>query len=343
MPAPPAHRSHSQNILPAHRSNVDHVLEHLRKGGKLRKKDNHLWPYLNATRWVPLSIDPFICFTWIFHAGIYQEPENPSNEPFTDEDHAMFDCIIMLVPTFPKLIKSFESDPDLFDVFIKQLSSAAATARQEDTAALKNRILGYIHLDMLNGVLKPPLTSAHAKSLRGFNHPEIARLLCPIKQLGEFDADPNAFMDQVKDGQIKIKAKDWPAFVYSADGEFDPEDVSNGLMRGYVGIHAFCCIFTGPSSVVTGHCQATKLSKVQAHGLTQATGRTIAYAFVQVRMALCASSEWSQHDDYFDHGAFFNISLASSRLTPWIHGLLRPWSGSPSSQSQPSPTEEKEA
>ncbi|TFK31267.1 hypothetical protein BDQ12DRAFT_729703 [Crucibulum laeve] len=152
---------------------------------------------------------------------------------FMDEDRSMFKCIAVLVPTFPEVIGSFEKDPDQFDMFIEQLSSAAAAACQEDTAAFKNRILSYIPLDMLNRVLQPPLTSAHAKSLQGFNHLQIARLLCPIKWLEKFNNDPNAFMEQVKDGQIKIKAKDWPAFVYSADVEFDPEDVSNGLMRGY--------------------------------------------------------------------------------------------------------------
>ena len=36
----------------------------------------------------------------------------------------------------------------------------------------------------------PPITNEKSKSDRGFNHPMTARLLCPQKLIGEYDADP---------------------------------------------------------------------------------------------------------------------------------------------------------
>jgi len=43
-------------------------------------------------------------------------------------------------------------------------------------------------------------------------------------------------------------------------------------------------IFTGPSSALGTPTRATKDPKAVIHGLTAATGRTIAYAAVQVRL-----------------------------------------------------------
>jgi hypothetical protein len=36
----------------------------------------------------------------------------------------------------------------------------------------------------------PPLVKHHGKMARGWNHPQAARLLCPMRMLSTFDADP---------------------------------------------------------------------------------------------------------------------------------------------------------
>jgi hypothetical protein len=36
----------------------------------------------------------------------------------------------------------------------------------------------------------PPLVKHHGKLARGWNHPQTARLLCPMRMLSTFDADP---------------------------------------------------------------------------------------------------------------------------------------------------------
>ena len=41
--------------------------------------------------------------------------------------------------------------------------------------------------------LVPVIPKTDDKSLRGFNHHQIARLLCPGKKLSDFDMDPKRF------------------------------------------------------------------------------------------------------------------------------------------------------
>jgi hypothetical protein len=106
-------------------------------------------------------------------------------------------------------------------------------------------------------------------------------------------------MAKVNDGTIRIRAAEWPAFLYDQKIKYNPEYEDTGLFRGYVLVRVCCSllfnicvltlrkafrhIFTGPSSAIRGHRDATKPSKAQMHGLTAVTGRTIAYAAVQVR------------------------------------------------------------
>ena len=108
-----------------------------------------------------------------------------------------------------------------------------------------------------------------------------------------------AFRTKVNDGTIEIWASDWPWFMYNNNEPLDPEEKDKGLCRGYILVwvnifwlaktflpssrwQVFRHIFTGPSSAITGTRSGTKPSKSQIRGLTQVTGRTIAYAAVQV-------------------------------------------------------------
>jgi hypothetical protein len=44
--------------------------------------------------------------------------------------------------------------------------------------------------DFEQDTLTPPIPKSKMKSDRGFNHPVIARMLCPRAVLNEFDEDP---------------------------------------------------------------------------------------------------------------------------------------------------------
>ena len=68
-----------------------------------------------------------------------------------------------------------------------------------DLGAVKHVCLTYVPLDMQDKdqALVPSIPKTEDKSSRGFNHPQIARLLCPCKRLSEFDADPERFVCHV--------------------------------------------------------------------------------------------------------------------------------------------------
>ena len=65
-----------------------------------------------------------------------------------------------------------------------------ASGCQEDTSSLKHGCIFYIIRDPTMMAVSPPITRDHLKSFRGFNHPAIAQLLCPINLLEDFDTAP---------------------------------------------------------------------------------------------------------------------------------------------------------
>jgi hypothetical protein len=53
---------------------------------------------------------------------------------------------------------------------------------------------GLEYLEQKLGMLKPPISASRPKAdVRGFNHPMIARLLCPVDYLSSFDDDPKGY------------------------------------------------------------------------------------------------------------------------------------------------------
>ena len=88
-------------------------------------------------------------------------------------------------------------------------------------------------------------------------------------------------MDRVKDGSIQITDKDLPSFLYESETAYDEENEDMGLFRGFLLVRVYRHIFTGPSSAMNPTVKVNK-SKARKFKLTEVTGRTIAYASVQV-------------------------------------------------------------
>jgi len=76
-----------------------------------------------------------------------------------------------------------------------QLNRAAGAARSEDAASLLVAGLEYIAYDRPDRHIDPPISSRAKKvEARGFNHPILGRLLCPIDYIAFFDEDPNGYV-----------------------------------------------------------------------------------------------------------------------------------------------------
>ena len=63
--------------------------------------------------------------------------------------------------------------------------------RSLDLASVKHKGMKYVPLDMTNkaDALDPPIPEVEDKSMRGIFHPELARFLCPRRDLEEYDED----------------------------------------------------------------------------------------------------------------------------------------------------------
>lgn len=70
------------------------------------------------------------------------------------------------------------------------MESAANAAHCDDTGSLKHTGLQYMLSDPAKDRFDPPILKSHSKALRGWNHPQTARLLCPARDITEFDMDP---------------------------------------------------------------------------------------------------------------------------------------------------------
>lgn len=88
-------------------------------------------------------------------------------------------------------------------------------------------------------------------------------------------------MDRVRDGSIQITDEDLPSFLYESETAYDEENEDMGLFRGFLLVRVYRHIFTGPSSAMNPTVKVNK-SKARKFKLTEVTGRTIAYASVQV-------------------------------------------------------------
>jgi len=114
-----------------------------------------------------------------------------------------------------------------------------------DLGALKH--VGLTYLKANRAPLDPPIGKKEDKSDRGFNHPQIAWMLCPCKKLVSFDEDPDVqvptssltqlltcyrIMEALQDGLINTSASNWPTIFYE-DNVYDPDDRLKGLFCGH--------------------------------------------------------------------------------------------------------------
>ncbi|KAF8802004.1 hypothetical protein BYT27DRAFT_7261445 [Phlegmacium glaucopus] len=259
-------------------------------------------PYVHMARWLPSAISPFADVDVIFYAGALHLN---GSEPETDEDAEsirLFNIVLQLCPKLKKVIKSFNGDEDLMKDFLRILSTASSNAQTEDTGVLKPIIADYINLDPSEPVVKAPKN----KSDRGFKHKKMARLLCPLSRLEEFDADPDGFMAGVLCGDIAIYSSRYPSYLYPEGAVFDRQDAGNGLFRGEYFLKVFRTIYTGSSSAIDRFRRASKPSKAELHGMERVTGRAVAYAAVQAYFAICGIEAWSSNlrDGYFNLVSF---------------------------------------
>ena len=118
-------------------------------------------------------------------------------------------------------------------------------------------------------------------------------------------------VEKIRDQEIPASSREWPSFLYDAKQPWDPDDINKGLLRGHFLLRVcsrlhlwfqyyhtptlysqvYLHIFIAPSAAARNRYstvsaqtekQGVKHGNAQIHGIKRVTGRTIAYAAVQV-------------------------------------------------------------
>ncbi|KAG1739627.1 hypothetical protein EDD22DRAFT_737809, partial [Suillus occidentalis] len=110
--------------------------------------------------------------------------------------------------------------------------------RSEDASRLKCRMGSYAAPLPDKQVVQPVIAEdSKSCSRMGFNHPELAKMLCPVKYLADYIKDPAGTTKKIQSGTLKVTAALWPAYLYPGEkpGQyFNPDDIIEGLFRGFL-------------------------------------------------------------------------------------------------------------
>lgn len=209
------------------------------------------------------------------------------------------------------------------------MENAANSARCDDTGSLKHNGLQYLLKDPAKDRFDPPILKTHGKAVRGWNHTTTARLLCPARDILEFDEDPHAYMDRVKSGQKKITSKQWPSMFYDMS-LYNPRNKKLGFLRGHAIVQGWRHIFTGPMSALSKERthRSSKPAKGKKHHLTEPGPRNIMYAAIQIYFVACNAESWTPEvgtmnlDDLY----YTAVDLLETHADEqWVKDLIQFW------------------
>ncbi|KAG0692833.1 hypothetical protein DFH29DRAFT_817054 [Suillus ampliporus] len=111
--------------------------------------------------------------------------------------------------------------------------------RSEDASHLKPFIGNYAVAQPGVKGLEPPIFSENKKShaRMGVHHPQLVGMLCPVKQVNTYHADPKKVQEQLQNSEIRMSTGAWPALAYPGDPpgiDFDIEDIQEGFLKGHI-------------------------------------------------------------------------------------------------------------
>ncbi|THU97283.1 hypothetical protein K435DRAFT_857797 [Dendrothele bispora CBS 962.96] len=223
----------------------------------------------------------------------------------------VYDILRDELPTFQQDIEAVIEDGSIGRL-IQEMNESAGDAVSQDIRKIKDAIIPWLS-DVLERDPVPPIEpDAEKEKTRGFNHPDLGRLLCTPVKLPIFDKDPEAFCRQARENDLEhgpITAGHFPAMFYSDLGEkasTDPDCVFENLLYGWLVILTWVFVFLGPTNAAAfrknmrGLLDAktdNKIFKIKHYGkayqnnLTTITHRTIAYATFILRHTLSASDD----------------------------------------------------
>ncbi|KAJ6540229.1 hypothetical protein B0H10DRAFT_1855923 [Mycena sp. CBHHK59/15] len=211
-----------------------------------------------------------------------------------------------------------------FILCISQLRNGSRNARSDDTKNIKVAIIPWLRQ------LFPDMVALDSDSRddRGLYNDDIGEILCPI----EYPWDDEEVRTKIREGDpdYLVSADSWFLGLYPHK-KFNSEIPDEGLFMNVTLLKVWKYIFTSPVSVKTtlleekenaprtsgappnrpkkSSRRATttpKRSVAALIGLSRVSGRSIAYAAVQYRVALSDAHHWDENDGAFDYIQFYN-------------------------------------
>ncbi|KAJ7321286.1 hypothetical protein DFH08DRAFT_1033888 [Mycena albidolilacea] len=221
-----------------------------------------------------------------------------------------------------------EAEYDELSPVLGALRGSSRNARSDDTKNLREAIIPWLNIVFPNIT---PALDPHSRDNRGIFHDDLGRLLCPV----EFDWDDEDVRTAIREGDphYQVTADSWWTGLYPF-GKFDPQNPEAHLFTNVLLLKVYKYIFTSPLSVksmakdkdiensppISSPTRHTPTSRAKPKkvgtkskrnvaaiiGLKAVTGRSIAYAAVQYRVALSDAGHWDDEDGAFNYPAFYN-------------------------------------
>ncbi|KAJ6572483.1 hypothetical protein DFH09DRAFT_1362442 [Mycena vulgaris] len=249
-----------------------------------------------------------------------------------------FNMMMAIAPSSLDVLHEFYMDDTQWNRLVRMFRQAAASARQNDTGALKQKIK-YLPSDPTQLII-PALSDSPSKTDRGLNHPMLrdAMISWPLRtqinariasaaaeDTSEASLTPHALESlkalmkgkRVDKDKPAVTANQYPSCFYQ-DGAYDPVDTEKGLFRGLFLVLRH--IWTGPSSAMGGADTLKRSCNARAHGQYRVTGRMVGYGCSQAR-TMISSADWSIKDGSYDYEKLFTSVVAlfeTDPADPWV-------------------------
>ncbi|KAH0831875.1 hypothetical protein J3R83DRAFT_12746 [Lanmaoa asiatica] len=306
----------------------------LRKAKKVTNGDggDPMETYRNAGKKAIALLDPFGVPAKAFLIGIQHDKGGKVDDTLTPKEvqqHLHFyNGILKLIPSLRNELDTIS--PDRLTKIIQAIMKGMSDGRSVDLASVKHKGMKYIPLNMLNkaDALDPPIPEVEDKSMRGIFHPELARFLCPQRDLEEYDEDWDAGMEALQAGDFSMKASRWPSGFYE-DGVYDPKDKMVGLFRNHTVVRFYKHLFIGPASVTNESStrRTSKPSKNRAWDLKSVDQYIIAYVHIVTYITVSHAQHWTQVIGEMDLQDLFwrIIEMLDDTSDLWVQETIAWW------------------
>ncbi|KAG1745043.1 uncharacterized protein EDB91DRAFT_1080557 [Suillus paluster] len=233
-------------------------------------------------------------------------------------------CITRCIDMFCKINKVIDIGTLLKQ---RELANSGEVSEDEDEAAHREKQLSKPSQKTQDSRLERPEESLGTQE----NHLKVlARFLCLMGEIENFNEDPTITIEWLQSGKIRMEADAFLAFLWNGDlpgGNYDPDNMMDGFLDGFVLERTMRHIFTGPSTAYGAQSRGTRPSNASLHTMTTVEPPHIAYGCVQVRFGISSRNTWTEEDGDFNYHDFYRhiIELINDLPDDDKEQLLKDW------------------